>query len=140
MAHLEEGIYARLAAFAALTALVPAARITPAPLPEGQLLPAVTFQKLDGPRVAAMGDDPGLSYPRIQVTCYAKDASGKSRLGNALDVAKQVRAALQRFRGTAGGVVFQDIYLEDERDLGDEGELSPMRAYAIDFVAWHQES
>ena len=61
-----------------------------------------------------MGADPGIVHGRVQV-----DAWGLSYI-SARDVAEQIRAALERFRGTLDTTVVLDTFLEDMRDEPDE--------------------
>lgn len=122
MAHLEAALYTRLAGFAGLAALV-AARIYPLVAPENAERPFVVFQRVSTPRASAMGSDPGLALPRLQITSWADDPL------EAKDVKEQVRAALQRWRGTVAGVEVQDSYILDERDRYDE----QTRLFGIDL-------
>lgn len=137
MAHLEVALFSRLSTFAGLTALV-GTRVYPAPLPQSAVLPAVTFRKIDGPRVSAMGSDTGLTHPRYQIDCFAETTTGKTALLGALDLAAQVRAALQRFRGTVAGVVIQDCFIADERDI-ERDPLTAVRGRSLDLIVWAVE-
>ena len=130
---IEEAIYTYLSNHAGLTALV-STRIHPLIMPQSTVLPAVTFSKVSGPRVHAMQQDAGLAYPRFQVSCWG--ATYKS----AKDVAAQVRAALQDFKGTmggVGGVVVSGVFIQDENDLYEPG--TQVYHIALDFVIWHEE-
>ena len=130
MAEVEAAIKSRLGGYGGLSALV-ASRVYPLHLPQRPTLPAVTYQRIDGPREHAMGADPGLAHPRIQVDSWAASyASAKA-------VATQVRGALQRWRGTAAGVEVLAIYLESDQD-DYEPETKQWRVRQ-DWTVWHRE-
>lgn len=107
---IEKAIYTRLSEFAGLSALV-AARIHPLKLPQNVTYPCVTFSKISTERHSAMGADAAVTRSRYQVSSWAKNYSDVE------PVSEQVRAALQRFRGTVSSVVIQDIFIENELDL-----------------------
>ena len=114
---IETAIYQRLAAFAGLTALVGGAsapRITPHLLTQDTAYPAVTYFVVSAPRETAMGSDPGIVHARMQVECWAL------KYLDAVNVAEQVRLALQRYRGTVAGTVILDTFIDDMRDFEPE--------------------
>jgi hypothetical protein len=130
---IEEALFSYLSGHAGLTALV-ANRIYPLVMPQGTTLPAVTFSKVSGPRVHAMQQDAGLAYPRFQVSCWG------ATYKQAKEVAGQVRAALQDFKGTMGGpggVVVSGVFIQDENDLYEPN--TQIYHVALDFVIWHLE-
>src|SRR5262245_44537235 len=112
MPQLEEAVYARLSGFAGLSALV-SARIYLDKAPQGGVFPLVVFQRISALRTSAMGVDTGVVRARIQTTSWATTP------GSAKNIKEQVRYALQRWMGTAAGVVVLDSLLVDERDLYD---------------------
>lgn len=131
---IEEAIYSYLSGHAGLTALV-SNRIYPLVMPQNTILPAVTFSKVSGPRVHAMQKDTGMAYPRFQVSCWG------STYKQAKEVAAQVRAALQDYKGTmggAGGVVVGGVFIQDENDLYEPG--TQVYHVALDFIIWHDEA
>ncbi|MEW5921568.1 MAG: DUF3168 domain-containing protein [Bacillota bacterium] len=131
---IEEALYAYLSSHVGLTALV-GSRIYPLVMPQGTTLPAVTFSKVSGPRVHAMQHDAGLAYPRFQVSCWG------STYKQAKEVAAQVRAALQDFKGTMGGpggAEVSGVFLEDETDLYEPN--TQIYHVALDFIIWHNEA
>ena len=130
MALIEEALFTRLSGFAGLVALV-AARIYPVVLPQDVTLPAVSYQRVSGPRTSAMGSDPGLSHPRFEVSAWSEDYL------TAKTVKEQIRAALQRWRGTVSGVVVIDTFLLGERDLYDPATL--LYHVPVDVVIHHRE-
>ena len=130
---IEEAIYSYLSGHAGLTALT-GTRIYPLVMPQNTILPAVTFSKVSGPRVHAMQKDTSTAYPRFQVSCWG------SAYKQAKEVAAQVRAALQDYKGTmggAGGVAVGGVFLEDENDLYEPG--TQVYHVALDFIIWHLE-
>ncbi|MDV2503083.1 MAG: DUF3168 domain-containing protein [bacterium] len=134
---IEEAIYTRLSTFAGLTALV-STRIHTLVLPEGVTYPAVSFFRVSGPRVHAMGSEPGLVMPRFQVSAWDQDVEGvSSGYTTARAVSAQIRAALSRWSGTVNGVVVQDSLMETERDLFNE-RLKVWQV-ASDFMIIHEE-
>lgn len=123
-------MFARLQAVSAVTDLV-GTRVFPAPLPQGQTLPAVTYQRVSGARESAMGSDTGVAHPRIQVDCWASSYSGVKALATA------VRGALQRYSGTIATVEIQDSFLKNDIDLFED-EIEANRVM-LDFEIWHRE-
>lgn len=120
----------RLDGFAGLSALV-TARIYPLVLPQKPALPAVTYQRIDGPRMSGMTAEHGIATPRVQVDSYAATyASAKA-------VAKQVRLALQRWAGVEAAVTVLDSFLDGDRDLYDD-EVEAYRVSA-DYIIHHRE-
>lgn len=133
MAVAEQALYARLAAVAGVTALV-STRIYPVKLPQNATLPAVTYQRVSTSRAGAMGADPGVAWARIQVTSWATSYSGLKSLSEA------VRAALQRYSGSSGGVTVLDVTLDSELDLyGEDESEAGVFAVAQDFTVIHRE-
>lgn len=130
MAVVEEALFTRLSGFAGLTALI-AARIYPVVLPQDVVLPAVSYRRLSGPRSSAMGSDPGLAHPRFEVNAWAREYLA------AKNVKEQIRAALQRWRGTVSGVEIIDTFILDERDLYEPTTL--MYQLPVDVQIHHRE-
>lgn len=135
---LEEGLYSRLSSTAALTALV-GKRIYPVVLPPNVVYPAVTYQRISGPRVHTMGNDPGLAYPRFQISCWHRDISDPQKgYGQVKAVAEQVRLALQNQKNTTwGSVTIQAVLFDDDTDIYDPGAQTYQ--VALDFVIWYAE-
>lgn len=130
---IEEALYAHLSAYANLTALV-SNRIYPKILPQKGTYPAITYQKISGPRLHTLQTDPGTARPRFQISCWAQTYN------QAKAVAKQVQIALQDFSGVmggVGGVQVDAVLLENEYDaFEDETGLYQV---PVDFIIWHQE-
>jgi len=130
MAELEAVIFTRLSTYAGLIALT-STRIYPIILPQNPTLPAVTYQRTDGPRESALGAEMGLAHPGIQIDSWGKTyASAKA-------VATQARAALQRWSSEATDPVVLDCLLESD---GDEYEPGA-NIYHVrqDWTVWHRE-
>lgn len=106
-------VYAVLSAHAGTVALV-GSRLYPGVAPDGAGTPRVVYQEITVQPVSAMGSDTGLMRSRMQISSWGADYTQSK------DVSDQVRAALQRFRGTAGGIEVQASYLESSVDLYDE--------------------
>ncbi len=135
---LEEGLYAYLSGVSALTALV-GKRIYPVVLPPNVVYPAVTYQRISGPRIHTMGNDPGLAYPRIQVSCWYRDISDPQKgYGQVKAVAEQVRLALQNQKSTTwGSVTIQAVLFDGDNDLYDPD--TQVHQVALDFIIWCTE-
>lgn len=131
MSNPEAAIYSRLTAYAGLTALV-STRISPLMLPEKTAFPAVSFFLVSRSKFPGMGSDGALTRARIQVDCWG--ASYKS----AKDVATQVRGALNRYRGTSGGVTVQEIMIESEGPDLFEDETGIYHV-PMDFMMFFEE-
>ena len=96
-------VYARLTTFAG-TAAALGIRIFPNQANQGTTYPYVVYEEFDGERFPTMGSDGDLVREPVRVNLWHNDYD----VGRAL--ANQVRLALQRFRGTAGGVTVDDIF------------------------------
>jgi uncharacterized protein DUF3168 len=131
MADIEAGLFTLLSTNAGISALV-ATRIYPLRIPEGATLPAVAYHKVTGPRTHSKDGDMSLSHPRFQVTCWAKDYSDAKAVRDA------VIAALDGFTdgGTMGGVVVDQVIVENDLDLLDNQTLE--FGASIDAIIWHQ--
>ncbi len=112
------------------------ARIYPMILPQQPTYPAVTYQRIDGPRESALNSDMGIPNPRIQI-----DAWGSS-YASALAVAEQIRAALVRQVWTENGVSVLDALIDDDRDLfEDDVQEGGQRIFrrSLDLIIRHRE-
>jgi hypothetical protein len=76
-------------------------RIYPMKLPQDPTFPAVTYHEISSPE----HHDIPVAYPTYQFSCWAE------RYGEATEVAKQVKNALQRYKGMMGETrVKQGVY------------------------------
>jgi hypothetical protein len=106
-------IHARLTGAAGLVALVKD-RVYPGVMPDSPVLPAVTYQQTGGASARGALADPPLKKGLFQLSCWAKTQL------EALQVAKQVRLALDRARQVqAGGVQIDDCFAEAPVDSYD---------------------
>ncbi len=96
-------VYARLTTFAGTSSAI-GTRIWPHQADQGTPYPYVVYEEFDGEHYPTMGEDGDLVTARVRVNLWHNDYDA----GRAL--VDQVRLALQRFRGTAGGVTVDDIF------------------------------
>lgn len=130
MATLESALYTRLSGYAGLTALV-STRIYPIILPQEPTYPAVTYQRIDGPREHALSADMGIPHPRIQI-----DSWGNTHV-QAWAVATQVRGALQRWSDADASPAVLDCLLDSDDD-SYEPDAGVYRVRQ-DWIIWHRE-
>ena len=127
---IEQAIYSRLSGFAGLTALV-GDRISHEVTPQDDGYPQVVFNRVSTRRYPAMGSNAGVATSRVQVNIYGATAL------SAQETAVQVRAALSRWRGTAGGVTVQAIF--DEAESTDYDADIQKHRVILDFMASFEE-
>lgn len=126
----EAALVARLLAATGVTALV-GDRIAPLQLPEKPTYPGIAYRLVDRDPVSTFGDDQALSSHMIEVECWGASMASARAVGDA------VRGALQRWRGSAGGVTVQATFLG-----GAFTDYDPeTRSYSetIDFTLWVEE-
>lgn len=127
---MEQALHGRLTGYAGLAALV-GARVMPAPLPEGVVLPAVGYQLVsDLPNVTLTGAD-GFYAARYQVTVWAM-----TRLA-AVTVAKQVRAALNNWAGVHETITVQFAVCANAMDLFDTDFTPGWYGRALDVEIYY---
>lgn len=131
----EKAICAILTAASGVSSLV-GNRIYPVRPKQSGALPAITYFRVDGPRVHSLQGPSGLGHPRIQIDCYA------STYADCLELSKQVRLALDGYRGIIAGVNVQAILLLSDFDM-EEDEDAPIVPdefrRVMDFRVWYQE-
>lgn len=120
---IEQALVDRLNATAAVTALV-SDRIGTWELPQDETMPAITLQRLSGPRDYTHDGASGLEFPGFQLTCWAET------LKSAKDVAVAVRDALSGFKGTIGTDRVDGVFLENE---SHRKEQDPRKLWRVDF-------
>ncbi len=128
---ISEALVTRLEGFAGLAALV-ADRIYVSVLPQNPTYPAITYQRISGPRVENLQSHSGLAHPRFQFSCFARTAA------EAVAVREQVRLALEGFRGIIGSDNIQGIEIVDERGFFEK--VLQIYRSDIDAVVWHLEA
>lgn len=126
----DAAIRARLAAVTAVTDLV-GDRIRPLKLEQAGAYPAVMYRRVSGRPVSTMGQDDTLTGTVYEVESWAETHAG------ALALAKQVRAALARWSGTAGGIGVEQVFYESEVHYYDP-ELRVHRV-SQDYAVWYRE-
>lgn len=124
---IQESIFTKASGTAGLTALIGSSpcRFYPMFMPERPTYPAVVYHEVSSTRDSAMGSDPKLVHARYQL-----DAWDTTRIG-ARDLNEQLRLAFQRWRGTVGGVVIQDTFIDSQDDFPPE---------LVDGVLLHRRS
>jgi len=130
MPELETVIVTRLEAYESLSALV-GTRIYPLILPQSPTLPAVTYQRTDGPRDHCMDADSNVASPRFAFDSWASTYAG------AKAVATQVREALQRWADADTDPVVLDSLIESDEDLYEPD--TGMYHVRSDWTIWHYE-
>lgn len=131
MARIEEGFTTYLLAHTGLSALI-GNRIFPMRLPEGVDLPAITYERVSGPRMRSHSGPSGTANPRYQFRCWGDPYS------SAKDVADQLRIALDGFSGDMGTVAVQAAFVED--DVDDYNIATKQYNVRLDAILWHAEA
>lgn len=124
-------IYARLSGFAGLTALV-ATRVYPVEAPANVTRPYVVFASISAVRLNHLTGPAEVVNPRVQVDAYAV------RYIDAQAIAEQVRAALDGFAGTSGGVSVISCACIDGREFYEDAANPPLHRASLDFSVWHR--
>lgn len=125
-------VYARLAAAAALTALVPASKITPqlqsevsTPVPEQ--FPAITFGAVTTNPENTLDGFTGLARYRFQVDCWVREDYDE-----ALAIAIAVRDAMIGSNTSTFSALWVDQREFYEQDI-------KVHNVQLDFYIWHKE-
>ena len=127
---LEEGLYSRLTGYAGLSALI-GTRLYPEVLPEGVTLPAVTYQIVSLADTAdAAGGDNLMDTNRVQLTSYAATKAA------AANVDRQIRAAINGYRGSMGTVVIEGCWRVNQ--IANYDPLPQLRQVISDYeITYH---
>jgi hypothetical protein len=129
---VESAIRGKLVAASGVTNVV-GQRIYPHFVPQGRAYPAITYFRVDTARVDSHDQAGGLFNSRFQIDLWGADPDVLFTLAEA------VRAVLNGFRGTTGGVAFGAILLADERDGPYEPGAELFRR-SQDYFVWAQEA
>lgn len=134
---IEQAIYARLAAFSGLSALV-GTRIYPLFAPERPVSPFVIYQRISAERTGSIYGPSNIAIPRFQIDAYATTYAG------AKAVATQVRLALDNYRGTVsytgGSTKIRCAVLANDLDLYEDSiQPDPLYRVSMDFMVYHDE-
>lgn len=127
---MEEALIAKLLATAGITGAV-GQRVTWKRRGQGKPLPAIVLHRIDGIRDYHLGGASGLVESRIQADCW-----GDSYL-SAKTTARALEAVLSGARFTQGGVRFDGIFIEDERDDTSEENGRPLFRTSLDLMVHH---
>jgi len=135
MAVLEEGIAAFLIADATIGAVVDN-RIYPLMIPQGAILPCLTYQRISTPRIVthqSSGATGDLTNPRFQFDAWGVTQKEVKAISDAL------RAVLHGKRGVlAGGVTIRAAIAENEEpEFDPDSELYRSRS---DYIIWQEEA
>lgn len=130
MATIEESQYAYLVAQTTNAG----SRIYPNVIPQDATMPAIAYQRIDGPRVMEHEGASGLTFARIQYSCTAASYSAAKALLH------QVRAALNGFTGTmgTGGVTVEHCIVKNEVD--GYNEVADKQVIRLDVQFLYMES
>jgi len=129
---IETGLRTHLINNAAVSALV-GSRVYPMRLPHGFTLPAISYQRISGPRQYDSIGATGRVHPRFQVDCWAETYAGVR------DLANKVRLALNDHRGPLGGEPnVGSIELSADRDDFEEG--TEFNRVILEFIIPYFES
>lgn len=137
MTVLEEGLASYLETYAGLTPLI-GARTYPMFIPQGAVLPCLTYQRISTPRILthqSSGASGDLAHPRFQFDAWATTQKA------AKAIIDQVRAALNGKTGEIGtapnNITIQTALVESEvPTYNPEAKLYRCRS---DYFIWHQE-
>ena len=135
--QLEEGLITYLKTDSTLMALVGngdspvTARIYPILLPQNYTAPAMTYQRISGPRLQHLDGPAGRAMPRIQFDIYAANYSAAKAIADAL------RSALDGTTGLMGTVDVGQCTIGTDFD----GYTDDTDTYRItmDFIFSHVE-
>jgi len=133
---IETAIYSKLTADATVDSLV-STRIFPNIVPQGESMPAVTYQMISAVPQETTDTAQGWRVGRFQITCWAETYSGAKELSEA------VRKDLHRYSGTVNGVVIDSIMLENELDapqLAAETDVLKRHGKILEFEIWFEEA
>ena len=134
MAVLEEGIAAFLIADATIGAVVDN-RIYPLMIPQGAILPCLTYQRISTPRIVthqSSGATGDLTNPRFQFDAWGVTQKEVKAISDAL------RAVLHGKRGAMGGVTIRAAIAENEEpEFDPDSELYRSRS---DYIIWQEEA
>lgn len=105
-------------------------RIHPLNLPQNATLPALTYQRISGPRLRHLGGSSSFGTARIQINCWAATYLGSQLLAAA------VRASLNGF---IGNLTTLKVSIGLENEFDDYDEESREWRIVQDYVIQHTE-
>ena len=126
---IEATLYTRLTTHAGLSALV-VDRVFPNHLPQDVTYPAISYRRVTSSRPSNFGADAGIVRARFQIDVWA------SSYDSASAVREQVRLALQRWSNTAGTVVQDTFFIDDQELYEDDIDV---HHFPLDFEIIYEE-
>lgn len=134
---METDFYALLVGHVALTALVPANRITPSQYTQATGNPCVRYTKIDGITGLHMRGSDGLTSSLMQIDIRGVSAASVLAVRNVLIGSHGEGGLLHPYRGIEGGTVFQLIQLRSDRGVQFE-KPGAVEYYtcSLDFDIW----
>ena len=107
--NVEIALYAMLHDHAGVQSIV-ADRIYPIYLPQSPTFPACAYNRTSSRTISALKADTNLIEARFEVAAFSKSYD------ECIQLADQIRQALQRNRGSIAGVVVEDVTIDDIND------------------------
>ena len=130
--NMDQAIYSILSGYAPLVALV-GTDIYATFAPQNVSTPYLVFRGGDPERHSAMGSDTGLVDETYTLEAYAQTIT------DAKNIIQQVRAVCQRYSGTVGAVVVQQIFM-DPGSFDDYDYETELYISSVDLHAWWEET
>jgi len=126
---IRAAIYSRLSGYSGLTSLV-STRISTKEITQKTVKPCVYFEFTGIDRVSTIDGDSGMCNAQVRIISVAENTAA------ALEIADQVRAALQRYSGTISGTDIRDIFIENEYDEyeSDTDESNIEQFFTIGYI------
>jgi len=133
--NIEAAVYDLLINDAAVEVLV-GRSVYPAIIPQGESLPAITYQQISGVREYTADGAFGMTSARFQINCWAESYSEVRNLADA------VRIRLDGLSGTAQNIKIYSILIDDETDMSETipgVEVLERWGKRLDFIIWYEE-
>lgn len=132
---IDEALYDLLATHSALTAYVKT-RIFPLVIPQGTVMPCVTYQQITGQRQHTSGGAFGTVQSTFQIDCWSETPK------QAHQIAEVIRKLLDGYQDTNESMYIQAAFLMDEGDtintVAGTDELTRF-GKRLDFEIWFSE-
>lgn len=135
---VEQAVETYLGTVAAVTSLVPAARIYQLKLPQTPRLPAIRLQVISEPKTGHLRGRNNLTRSRVQVDVYGSETVRPDPYDAIGDIAKAVEDALMGEGFEAGGLRITGVPVGDRR-VGIEAETFRAIRSTQDFAVWFKE-
>jgi len=114
-----------------------ATRIAPEEAPAIWKEPYITYFIVSDPPTHAMGSDPTIGNPRLQIDTWAKTYA------SARTVAKKIRGVLRDYQGTvtvsSTSLIIQRIFYDGQTEMKETDMEDNTVTYHIaqDYIVWH---